>query len=115
MGINYTFSHYLKTHLNLTTGNTGTGFTVHDLRRTVATRLKRTRVDGVRLHPDTVRATLNHRESQGVTEHHYAPFDPADVWPEHKQGLELWSDELRSIVAPGPTGGKQVKPLRLVG
>lgn len=109
------FRYYLNHKLGLTGGKTGTGFTLHDLRRTVATRLKRTRFDGVRLHPDTVRATLNHREAHGITEGVYATFDPADVWPEHKQGLELWSSELRSIVAPGPTGGKQHKPLRLVG
>mgnify|MGYP003142633888 FL=1 len=78
--------------------------------RTLGTRLKRIRVDGEKLHADTVRATLNHREGHGVTEQHYAPFDPQDAWPEHKQGLELWSQELRSIVEPDPTGGAKQKP-----
>ena len=110
-GIQVTLAYYLETRLGLTRGQkTGTGFTVHDLRRTVGTRLKRIRVDGEKLHGDTVRATLNHREGHGVTEQHYAPFDPQDAWPEHKQGLELWSQELRSIVEPDPTGGAKQKP-----
>lgn len=104
------WKYYLRKDHGYTFGKDGTGFSIHDLRRTVGTRMKRLRVDGRRLHGDVTRAVLNHREAIGVTEQVYAPFEPQDVWPEHKQGLELWSQELRSIVEPDPTGGAKQKP-----
>ena len=82
-------------------------FTIHDMRRTVSTRMRKLRPDGERLDFNVVRATLNHREAIGVTEEHYSDtegFDPAEWWVEHRQALDLWSQELRSIVDPTPAG-----------
>ena len=91
-------------------------FTIHDMRRTVATRMKRLKPDGQRLDFNVVRATLNHREAIGVTEEHYSGgFDPAEYWTEHRQALDLWSQELRSIVDPTPAdAGGNSRRLRLV-
>ena len=91
-------------------------FTIHDMRRTVATRMKRLKPDGERLDFNVVRATLHHREAIGVTEEHYSGgFDPAEYWTEHRQALDLWSQELRSIVDPTPAdAGGNSRRLRLV-
>lgn len=104
-------SRYLKSKHGLM--DAAERFTLHDMRRTVATRMKRLKVDGRRLEHNVVRATLNHREAIGITEEHYAPFDPAEWWQEHRQGLDLWSQELRSIVDPDPVGTKG-RRLRIV-
>ena len=93
-------------------------FTIHDMRRTVSTRMRKLRPDGERLDFNVVRATLNHREAIGVTEEHYSDtdgFDPAEWWVEHRQALDLWSQELRSIVDPTPAdAGGRTGRLRLV-
>ena len=93
-------------------------FTIHDMRRTVSTRMRKLRPDGERLDFNVVRATLNHREAIGVTEEHYSDtdgFDPAEWWVEHRQALDLWSQELRSIVDPTPAdAGGHSRRLRLV-
>ena len=92
-------------------------FTIHDMRRTVSTRMRKLRPDGARLDFNVVRATLKHREAIGVTEEHYSntdDFDPAEWWVEHRQALDLWSQELRSIVDPTPAdAGGHSRRLRL--
>lgn len=91
-------------------------FTHHDGRRTVADRLQGlVDEENNRLHPYTNRAALNHRGANCTTEQYYAKFEPAHWVREHKQGLEVWAKELRSIVDPTPANtGSDRRGLRLV-
>lgn len=76
-------------------------WTLHDLRRTVATRMAELGVP-----VEHIGRVLNHAP-RGVTA---TVYDKHTYVPEKRRALELWADYLKSIVAP--EAGSNVVPLR---
>jgi integrase len=84
--------------------NLGEPWTLHDLRRSVATWLGENGVE-----PWIVEAVLNHRESRkGVA----ATYNRAKYQRQIRNALMLWHDHLRSLIDGGE---RKVIPLREVG
>ena len=77
------------------------GWTLHDLRRTVATGMRELGVDRL-----TVSKVLNHSES-GVTK----VYDRYAADPEKRRALERWSHRLETLLRP-KDGGAEVVSLR---
>jgi len=101
-------------------GDPDDSYVVHDLRRTVARRLKMTRLNGVKVPKCVRQAILNHRTAD-MHDKHYSGgeggADPADFFFEHREALEHWADILRDILNPTPAesgGGRGRGGLRLV-
>ena len=68
--------------------------TAHDLRRTLATRLA-----ALGIAAEDVKACLNHARGD-VTGRHY---DQYDRLREKRRALELWSEQVQSIIDGAPT------------
>ena len=67
-------------------------FVIHDLRRTVRTRLSQLRVS-----PEIAELVIGHGR-KGITR----VYDQHEALDERREALELWAARLRSIVTPPP-------------
>jgi integrase len=77
-------------------------FTPHDLRRSVATRMRELGISR-----GDVKMVLNHRE-RDVT----ARYDRYDGLPEKKRALEIWGARLAEIIAGTPAGANVIELAR---
>ncbi len=85
-------SGYTKIKERLDKAAGATGWRLHDLRRTVATRLAELGVPS----DDVISRVLNHAAS-GVTKRHYNLFD---YLPEKRAALHLWARHLAELTVP---------------